>query len=88
MKWSAMTKSKNGKITIILKFKIINRGSKKINPIKKFSRLVKIEDKGIISRGNIFCFKVEELARKEFADSVRAFIEKNQGIIPLSAKRV
>lgn len=88
MKLSIITETKNGRSPVTLKLKIINKGNRKTNPIKKFRRLAKIDDMGINSRGDALCFNTEELIMNEFVASVKAFIEKNQGIIPASTKRV
>ena len=88
MKLSIIAETKNGRSQVTLKLKIINKGNRKTSPIKKFRRLAKIDAMGINSRGDVLCFNMEELIMNELAASVKAFVQKNHGIIPASIKRV
>ena len=87
IKLNNITIGKNPKYVIILKLKIKNRGNKNINPIRKFKKLLKTEEMGMNSRGNIFCRNNCLLAKKEFVASVKALQKKSHGIIPARTKR-
>ena len=80
--------SRNNKSPVTLKFKIIKKGNKKTDPIKKFKRLLKTEDIGINSRGNMPCLNIEELTVNEVVASEVALAKKSHGIMPASTNRV
>lgn len=88
IKWSVVIRKKVGNNCVSLKFEIINKGDRKLRPIRKARRVAVTDEITINSRGKIHCFNIEELTMNESAASCKAVIEKNQGIIPESTKIV
>jgi len=82
------TRTKYGNRPIIWMFAIIKTGSRKINPIKKFKRLLITDAIGMISRGNIPCFNMEELLIKELVASIEDEEKNIHGIIPAKTNKV
>ena len=81
-----------GKIKIItanrLGLKKINNGKSTNKLMRKFIKLARMLDKGMISLGKIACFNIETLEMNAFVTSFKELVKNIQGIIPARTNMV